>query len=327
MNPKVSFVVVARNDNYGGDFLERMQLFTDTLSALCIKYELPAELVVVEWNPPQDRERLQSAIKWKVDNYYFRVLIIEVPNEIHKTFLHSDRVPLYEFIGKNVGIRRANGQYILATNPDIIFTDSLIFALSGGTLSYGYYYRTNRYDVESPLPVFTSIYELFNYCSSHVVQVNNYSGSSKRNLKQQCFYLLDRIIWRVNHPTHDRPFTNAAGDFLLMNRGHWLNLKGYPELIGSDSYGRLHVDGMILFTAMYNGMREVRLDDTLRIYHQEHPRKSDTMPYSRKLEDTYTSLTHGGRNIKLNDDGWGLISMNLPEVRIRQRGGTNGKYS
>ena len=328
MEIKVSFVVVARNDNYGGNFLQRMQLFTDTLSTLCIKYKLPTELIVVEWNPPQDKERLQNAITWKIDNDYFQVKIIEVPNEIHKQFLHSERVPLYEFIGKNVGIRRAKGAYILATNPDIIFTDSLIEWLSQsiwGIVTAGCYYRATRYDVESPLPIFKSMYDLFNYCSSHVVQVNNYSGSSKRNTKQQCFYLLDKIIWRVKHPTHDRPFTNAAGDFLLMHRRHWINLRGYPELIGSDSYGRLHIDGMILFAAMYNGLREVRLHDNLRIYHQEHPRKFDIIPYSRELENTYTSLTHGSRSIKLNDDGWGLISANLPEVMIRQRGGAMNK--
>jgi len=318
--PKVSFVVVARNDNYGGDFLERMQLFTDTLSTLCIKYKLPTEIVVVEWNPPQDRERLQSAIKWRVDNDYFQVRIIEVSNEIHKQFLHSERVPLYEFIGKNVGIRRADGTYILATNPDIIFTDALISTLSSRAISSGCYYRATRYDVESPLPIFKSTEELFNYCNEHVVQVNSYSGSTKRNLKQQCFYLLDRIIWRIKHPTHDIPFTNAAGDFLLMHKWHWFDLKGYPELIGADSSGRFHIDSMMLFTAMYNGLREVRLDDTRRIYHQEHQRQGGIMPYSRELETIYTSLMHGSKKICLNDNDWGLGGIELQEIIIGDDG-------
>lgn len=310
----ISFVVAARNDNYGGDFLQRMQLFTNTLSTLCIRHKLDTELVVVEWNPPQDRERLQTAIKWKPHKDYYKVRITEVPNEIHRQFPHSDRVPLYEFIGKNVGIRRAKGEYILATNPDIIFTDSLIAWLASNSLNFRNYYRATRYDVESPLPEFDSPEELLNYCSENVVQINSYSGSS-HNLKQQCFYLLDKILWRLKHPTYDRPFTNASGDFLLMRKTYWHNLKGYLEIVGADSSGRLHIDSMMLFMALHHGLKEVRLNETLRIYHQEHHRQSGIIPYSKKIERTYSSLSKN-KNINLNDETWGLGNIKLNEITI-----------
>ena len=36
--PYISFVVVARNDNYSGNFLDRMQVFVNVLLTLCGKH-------------------------------------------------------------------------------------------------------------------------------------------------------------------------------------------------------------------------------------------------------------------------------------------------
>ena len=310
MKPKISFVVVARNDNYCGDFTQRMQLFTDVLSSLCIKHQLKAELVVVEWNPPDDKDRLRKVIRWETHDY-FQVRIIEVPYQIHKTFAHSDRVPLYEFIGKNVGIRRAKGNYILATNPDIIFSEELIEWMARNLLEYRTYYRATRYDVDSPIPPFNSLQGVLGYCHSHVVKINTYEDSDK-----SLGFYFDKLLWKLKHPMYDRPFTNASGDFLLMDRKCWHDLAGYLELIGADSHGRFLIDGMILFTALHRGFREVRLNDPLRIYHMEHERQSGIMPYSNKVEKQYSVLEHGGKDIKRNGDNWGLGTIELPEVII-----------
>jgi hypothetical protein len=59
MKPYLSFVIAARNDDYGGNFLHRMQVFVNVLFWLWERHNLDAELVVVEWNPPKDRPRLK----------------------------------------------------------------------------------------------------------------------------------------------------------------------------------------------------------------------------------------------------------------------------
>ena len=51
---KISFVVAARNDDYGGNFLHRMQVFVDNVMTLSSQEDLSAELMIVEWNPPAD---------------------------------------------------------------------------------------------------------------------------------------------------------------------------------------------------------------------------------------------------------------------------------
>ena len=42
----------------------------------------------------------------------------------------SERLPLFQMIGKNVGIRRSRAPFVLATNVDIIFSDALFSFLA-----------------------------------------------------------------------------------------------------------------------------------------------------------------------------------------------------
>jgi hypothetical protein len=53
-HPYLSIVATARNDGHGGDLLHRMQLFVENVIGQCNRHNLDAELVLVEWNPPDD---------------------------------------------------------------------------------------------------------------------------------------------------------------------------------------------------------------------------------------------------------------------------------
>src|SRR6266481_6896768 len=108
--PYLTVVATARNDDHGGNPLYRMQLFVDGLISQCDRFKLPAELVLVEWNPPADRPRLAEALEWPASDGYCAVRIVEVPNELHSRLAYSNRLPLFQMIGKNVGIRRAHGE-------------------------------------------------------------------------------------------------------------------------------------------------------------------------------------------------------------------------
>ena len=82
---------------------------------------------------------------------------IEVPPELHARQKHADILPLYQMIAKNVGIRRARGSFILATNIDILFSDEFFQWLREGALRPGKMYRLDRYDVASDVPVDTTV--------------------------------------------------------------------------------------------------------------------------------------------------------------------------
>ena len=328
--PYLSIVVAARNDQYGGDFLGRMDRFLNVLFGIGRRLRLDAELIVVEWNPPPNRPRLSSAIEWERYRRRFPVRIIEVPAEVHTRFENSDVMPIHEYIAKNTGVRRSQGQFVLSTNPDLLYSKPLLRFLAELNLSETSFYRVDRLDIREPLPSGSPEKQL-RFCARHVWRVNT-RGTS---------VVLDPQIahasrWRRPHPVQVAPkpldptasaasryHTNAAGDFLLMHRERWEQLHGYPEFPTSG-----HTDGYLCIAAAASGLTEVALPTELCVYHQEHDRAIDwwdtstaTRPITRLEifeQDAHEMLTR--RQPKLvNDANWGLGDVSLIETGVDPR--------
>src|SRR5579864_5105979 len=157
--PYLSLVVTARNDDHGGSLLHRMQAFVNGWIGQCKRHGLSSELIVVEWNPPEDRPPLMHALEWPANTSPCDVRFIEVPREAHRQYRHAEAMPLYQMIAKNVGIRRARGRFVLATNIDILFSDELVRYLAEGHLERGRMYRIDRHDVMSGVPVHGTVEE------------------------------------------------------------------------------------------------------------------------------------------------------------------------
>jgi FkbM family methyltransferase len=175
--PYLSLVVTARNDDHGGNLLGRMQIFVDGWLAQARRYKIPSELIIVEWNPPADRAPLAEALKWPADTGPCVVRFIEVSREIHSRFKHAESLPLYQMIAKNVGIRRARGRFILATNIDILFSDELAAFIGEQRLSTDRMYRIDRHDAMSDVPAGAPIGEQLDYCRNHLIRVNRREGT------------------------------------------------------------------------------------------------------------------------------------------------------
>ena len=175
--PYLSLVATSRNDDHGGRLLHRMQIFVDGFIEQCQRHRLDAELILVEWNPPPDRPRLTAALRWPSEPGPCRVRIIEVPPEVHRRFQFFDCLPLFQMIAKNVGIRRARGQFVLATNVDILFSDELMRFLGSRRLDGGRMYRIDRHDVMSDVPLEASLDEQLAFCRSHLLRIHTRDGS------------------------------------------------------------------------------------------------------------------------------------------------------
>ncbi len=175
--PYLSVVAASRNDDHGGSLLRRMQTFVNAFIAQCRRHGLSAELILVEWNPPADRPRLAEALCWPRDLGPCRVRIIEVPAELHQRYQHAAALPLYQMIAKNVGIRRARGKFVLASNIDILLNDELMRFLAENQLDPGRMYRVDRYDAMADVPVDASPGEQLAYCQTHLLRVNAREGT------------------------------------------------------------------------------------------------------------------------------------------------------
>ena len=176
--PYLSFVAVSRNDNHGGDLNARSQAFINGLLEQSGRHRVPTELVVVEWNPPIDRKGLADEFDWSALNEFCTVRIITVPPELHARYLHSNQLPLYQMIGKNVGIRRARGQFVGATNIDIIFDNDFFKRLARRELNEKTCYVANRSDVDQPFPYNAPLEEVLEHCRSHVIRENTRWGTT-----------------------------------------------------------------------------------------------------------------------------------------------------
>lgn len=144
--PTVSVVVTSRNDNHGGDPLARLQACIDSLIRQARVHDLRVEFILVEWNPPQDRAPLRDVLSLPGRTPGFALRVITVPARLHDELPNAEVLPLFQMIAKNVGIRRASGDYILATNIDVVLSEELA-GLLAGPLRDDVLYRAWRFDI------------------------------------------------------------------------------------------------------------------------------------------------------------------------------------
>lgn len=324
LEPKISFVVAARNDDYGGNFLHRMQVFVDCLLRLWRRYEFNGELIIVEWNPPEGKPRLAEALSWPPATPSGRVRVIEVPGAAHRRLPGSDRIPMFEFIAKNVGIRRARGEYVLATNADIVFNEELIKSLGSNHFSPQCFYRIDRYDVGRLVPLGLSVDEQLRFCAENAVRVRSAMGTiplrylARQNSKTYRDYLqkltprgamrwvMTKFVFRLH--------TGAPGDFTLMARERWHELRGYPEFAAQKS----HLDCYLCFMSKSLGLRQRELKSPMRIYHQEHGYSKSggaETDYEVYWRDTM-KMWRLRKPLIRNSETWGLGNEELPETTI-----------
>ena len=193
--PQLSVVAVSRNDDHGGDMLGRMQHFVNGVIAQCCKHELKAELILVEWNPPPSRPALEEVLDWPQEFGPVTVRIVTVPPDVHAQFPHAEKLPLFQMIGKNVGIRRARGRYVLATNVDILLDDETVLFLRD-RLTPGIVLRVDRYDVPGDLNKGASFDRVLAECRRRFFRINTRFGTL--DVRRRRYVGLARgIQWRL----------------------------------------------------------------------------------------------------------------------------------
>ncbi len=325
--PYLSIVVTARNDIHGEKFLERMQIFVSGILEQLTKYDLSSEFIIVEWNPPSDRPRLSEVLSWSHKDGPCKIRIIEVPLEIHNRLDHADTIFLHQMIGKNVGIRRARGEFVLATNVDILFSNELIEFFASKPLKKNFFYRIDRYDV-SGVPYPSSLHKQLVHSKHSITQILTKNGNITPDGKKKSWFSTLRRKKHVNEKKYPRLHTNASGDFTLMAKEKWHALCGYPELVVYP----LHIDALILHMAYQSGLKEKILKDPMRIYHILHtggwnPENADEIFQRFKKKGIpwlsfhqYELLAFDMNKKKLpiifNKESWGFGSDNLPEKYI-----------
>lgn len=293
--PYISVVVVGRNDDYGQGFVQRLDTFVRSLDHQAKACPGVFELVIVEWNPPSDRENLYQSI---APPQHLDLRVIQVPQELHQSLGVARSV--LEFHGKNVGARRARGDFVLTTNPDVLFSNDLIAELARRRLRTDVVYRTDRYDFDATGidQVATAQLERFALDRTFVMH----------GIRNQCSVSISITPGtpQISHlPTSDIdmqiPHTNAAGDFLLASREAFYTVRGLYE----SKQLKWHVDSISLLRFFRTKMRQQVFLAPCCIFHQHHERATPDISFQEVDWDQVLN-EHG-------DTSWGLSGHQLTE--------------
>jgi hypothetical protein len=277
----LSIVVNTRNDNHGGGLIHRLEVFVECLADYREQLSWDLELVLVEWNAPDDFEPIYELVEFPPD----WTRIYRVPPKLHNQFENSDVVPFFFHLAHNVGIRRAQGDWILITSQDLVFSELLARWLALENFNPSAYYRALR--VDSTIEIVP-----------------------KETAPKRAELLADQAF-RVRPPKHPgRIYTKACGDFTMLRRSDWHRLRGgFPEwgLFG------IYLDGIVVHSAYATGLRQVVLDDRRCVYHIHHHSQGNDIKRSFPHFDYdagYLPLVKGMVDrmepLIVNGEDWGL---------------------
>ena len=346
-DPYLSVVVTSRNDDFGGGMLRRLQLFLENFLVLGSRHGLDAELILVEWNPPPG-PRLHEVLRPRSPGHRFPVRFIEVPARIHARYPGHEALPLFQMIAKNVGIRRARGEYILATNQDVLLNDALFAFLASRSLQRRTLYRIDRFDCHGDVPIEASVDEQLSWCEKHGIRINTRHGTfplrnfGSRPLSQRWprgataaeqlltprrARRLGAALWKKARSIFTgiaEMHTNGCGDFTLCHRDHWHAVRGYVEL---PSYS-LYLDSLFCYMLAAIKLREKFLSLPMRCYHREHRdsilnqnpqeklQRFAATPWldHRLLEELRWEMNRRRDSLRWNRPHWGLGDELLLEI-------------
>jgi hypothetical protein len=329
-----------------------MQVFINALAGQVRRLGRPVELVLVDWNPPPDHPPLSEALTAPaVEGFVARA--IQVPREVHAALSASENLAFFQMIAKNVGIRRATGDAVLATNIDILLSDEL-FLDSTGPLADRHVYRADRVDLPFD-PAETMDPDQIRH--STPIRINTKSAITPLAGGQGQQYvrggralarvaLADpvdftrRMLRRAGLDRYRRSLIsvfvlpqlhlNACGDFTLMTRRSWCDLGGYPEW----EMFSWNLDSMLLFQAAAAGFEFVELAGH-PAYHLEHSSGFSLEAQSALFDrlaargvpvltdpaalDVNHEIWRGRKQgrWRTNLAGWGMAERDLPETTLR----------
>jgi GT2 family glycosyltransferase len=347
----LSVVAASRNDDHGGDPLVRTQIFINCFARQCEKYQLPAELILVDWNPVDGRPGLAGVLQLPPDTACCTARVITVPAALHHRFKYADRLGFFQMIAKNVGIRRARGRFIVATNIDIIFSDELMRHLARQQLDPKKMLRVDRYDIHQDIPPAFSLEQTLDYAWTHPVRSNRRLGLKALNdhlydgdpFRRHCVpetascprpegILIEQVQgdWAVQPGPQTSIYdlhTNACGDFTLLSREGWDAIRGYAEFAAYS----FNIDSLGVAAAHYAGYHEVALLPPCVCFHIEHSLGSGWTPEGEKklfarlqerkipnpdwavVYPLLDAMRSGEVPTALNTAEWGLAGFDLPE--------------
>lgn len=323
----LSIVITTRNDTHVERMEERTQAFIDGIYHQAETFGRRVELIIAEWNPPKDRVSMAAQYRFPAEHPLVSAAIVTIGNDLHQQYQYAASLPLYQMIAKNAGIRRARGRYILVTNVDILFGDSMFDLItSPDRLRPGALYRANRWDVDRKILDAPDIGSMITACQDNCIRRNTRQGATETSWICCDWNEESNQFELANYTWFPDLHTEGCGDFQLMDRDSWFRVGGYCEV---DAFS-MHIDSLFALTCHHAGIEEVDMADEHLHFHIDHSLGDEVKPsvYLTRdkmelkhpsmmtLYNLHASMTTLGSAYAFNEDGWGFAATDLPITRV-----------
>jgi len=283
---KITAVIVSRNDNYGGHLNERA---TYCFNSAIETYD---EIIYIDWNSPTHSllYDIKNNINFK-GNFKHMVITPEVASYLTK--YDPDAQKCCEVPARNIGLRRATGDWVVSTNIDIIHPKREKLEQQIKSLDQNTFYTISRRDVNwDTIKEFHSGEIKFQEWRS--LRDYLYSGIEER-------YFEEKTI-----SGDDYSLINCCGDFQIAPRYIWEEIKGMEEeLIYS-----LYADTNVQKKAVMHGFKLKALYEPA-LFHIEHGRGGGGFldGINKKTNNPYKAITYQKETSNLDSWGFGDVEI------------------
>jgi hypothetical protein len=288
---KISAVIVSRNDNYGGHLNERA---TYCLNSAIDTYD---EVFYIDWNSPD--HSLLYDIK---DNITFKGnlkhIVINPENASILTSHDPEAQKCCEVLSRNIGLRRATGDWLVSTNIDIIAPRRNELEKTINKLDKNSFYTISRRSID-----WDKILEF------------NGGDYNFKNWKNTRDYLIENSEERHFEETvmmgDNYSIINCCGDFQIAHKSLWNEIRGFEE----DLIYPGHADTNIQKKAVMHGF-DLKALYNPAFFHINHGTGGGGFldfdkfgQKNSKYQDYYRAIIAQEKTINL--DTWGFSSIEI----------------
>lgn len=278
---KISAVIVSRNDNYGGHLNERA---TYCFNSAIETYD---EVIYVDWNSPTHSllYDIKDNIKFK-GNFKHFVITPEIASYLTGHDPYAQKC--CEVLARNIGLRRATGDWLISTNIDIIHPrrEDLETVLNNAD-NNTFYTISRRHSDWDMIKEF------------HDGEIKFDEWKELRN--HLCNITEKRYFEEKTLSGDDYSIINCCGDFQIAPRYVWETIRGMEE----DLIYSLYADTNVQKKAVMHGFGLKALYEPA-LFHIEHGRGGGGFldGINKKTNDPYRAIIYQEKTE--NNESWGF---------------------
>lgn len=283
---KLSAVVVSRNDNYGGNLADRA---TYCLNSLIDTFD---EVFYIDWNSET------HSLLYDIEDRLIKkgnLKHIVIPPDVASTLTNEDPQAQVccETLGRNLGIRRATGDYIVSTNIDVIAPRREDLEKAINELDKNTFYTISRRHTDWET-------------------IEKFHGGKRKfeDWEKLRDHLIENSEERKFEETvvkgDDYSIINCCGDFQLAHKDIWNEIKGFEE----ELIYVLYSDTNVQKKAIKHGF-DLKAIYSPALFHIYHGKGGGGFldGVNRKTNDMYRAVTSQEKTE--NKETWGFSPIEI----------------